>query len=79
MDIKAHNNDTSIIIKGIRDWLKTSSKRASVPGHLTIVQNFKDFELQLPANVAGLGLDLATLAFNDLCLIVEEFLKPIMK
>ena len=79
VDIKAHNNDTAVIIKGICDWLKTSSKRDSIPGHLTIVQNFSDFEGQLPGTVAGLGLDAATIAFNDLCLIVEEFLRTVMK
>ncbi len=79
VDIKAHNNDTSVIIQSIRDWLKTASLRTTIPGQVVIIQNFADFEAQLPANVASLGLDLATLAFNDLCLIVEEFLKMIMK
>ncbi len=40
IDTKAHNNNTSIIIQSICDWLKTSSKRAAIPGHVTIIDNF---------------------------------------
>lgn len=78
IDTKAHNNDTSIIIQSIRDWLKTSSNRAAIPGHVTIIDNFENFQASLPAILTGLGLESATLTFNDLCLIIEEFLKPIM-
>lgn len=43
VDTKAHNNDTSVIIQSIRDWLKTSSARNSIPGHLSIVEDFNNF------------------------------------
>ncbi len=32
----------------------------------------------LPAFLEGLGLESTNLTFNDLCLIIEESLKPIM-
>ena len=32
IDTRAHNNDSKIIIRKIRDWLKTASRRASIPG-----------------------------------------------
>lgn len=78
IDTKAHNNDTSIIIQSIRDWFKTSSKRATIPGHLMIIGDFSNFQNQLPAILASLSLEMVTLTFNDLCLIIEEFLKPVM-
>jgi hypothetical protein len=78
IDTKAHNNDTSLIIQGIRDWLKTASKRTSIPGHITIIKNFEYFQKQLPSISENLGLDAAGLTYNDLCLIIEEFLKSIM-
>lgn len=78
IDTKAHNNNTSIIIQSIGDWLKTSSQRAAIPGHLNIINDFKNFQVQLPVILVRLGLEMPGLAFNDLCLIIEEFLKPIM-
>lgn len=79
VDIKAHKNDPDIIIQSIRDWLKTSSQSSAIPGQLIIKQNFKDFRSKLPSILSEAGLEQETLAFNDLCLIVEETLKPIMK
>jgi len=78
VDTKAHNNDTSIIIQSIRDWLKTSSRRSSIPGHLKIIEEFNTFEIELPAALANLNLEISTLTFNDLCLTIEEFLRRIM-
>lgn len=78
VDTKAHNNDTSIIIQSIRDWLKTSSRRSSIPGHLKIIEDFNTFEIELPAALANLNLEISTLTFNDLCLTIEEFLRRIM-
>lgn len=78
VDTKAHNNDPSVIIQGIRDWLKTSSRRAAIPSHLSIINDFNNFQEALPVTLVNLKLEISTLTFNDLCLIIEEFLKPIM-
>lgn len=78
VDTKAHNNDTSLIIQSIRDWLKTSSRRNTIPGHLSIIEDFNNFEIDLPAALANINLEISTLTFNDLCTSIEEFLKPIM-
>lgn len=78
VDTKAHNNDTSLIIQSIRDWLKTSSRRSSIPGHLSIIDGFNNFEAVLPVALANLNLDITSITFNDLCSSIEEFLKPLM-
>lgn len=78
IDTKAHENNTDIIIQGIRDWLKTSSRRVTIPGHLTIIENFQKFQADLPAILCVMNLEMDTLPFNDLCLIVEEFWKTKM-
>lgn len=75
IDTKEHNNDTSKIIKSIRDWLKVASKRATITGHLTIIKDFKNFRTQLPIILSTLGLEMANLTYNDLCLVIEEYLK----
>ncbi len=78
IDTKAHNNNTSIIIQSIRNWLKTSSKRTAIPGHLTVTKGFEKFQSDLPAILMSLDLEINNLPFNDLCLIIEEYLKPVM-
>ena len=78
IDTKAHENNTDIIIQGIRDWLKTSSRRVTIPGHLIIIENFQKFQGDLPAILSVMNLEMDTLPFNDLCLIVEEFWKTKM-
>lgn len=79
VDTKAHENSTDNIIKGIRDWLKTSSRRVTIPGHVSIIESFNNFQKQLPATLKVMSLELDTLTFNDLCLIVEEFLISVNK
>ncbi len=78
VDIKAHNNDTSVIIHNISDWLKTSSKRTTIPDYLKILNDFKNLQLRLPKVLSGLNVELNSLTFNDLCLIIEEYLKTIL-
>ncbi|MCW3110460.1 MAG: hypothetical protein JWQ09_4966 [Segetibacter sp.] len=78
IDTKAHNDNRPIIIKSIRDWFVTSSKRTTIPGHLSIIDGFNNFQTALPAILVNVGLELSMLTFNDLCLIIEEFLKQII-
>jgi hypothetical protein len=79
VDTKAHENNTSTIIQHIRDWLYASSRRPSIAGHLTIIEDFKNWQTDLPVILNRLHLELNTLTFNDLCVIVEEYLKTLLQ
>lgn len=72
VDTKAHNNDVNTIIRNVRDWLKTSSKRATIPGHTIIQKEYKEFQTKIPAIVKAAGLDEKDIPFNDFCSIVEQ-------
>lgn len=72
IDTKAHNNKPEIIIREIRDWLITSSKRNTIPGYNVILSEYKIFIEKLPKIVSKLGLNLNDIPFNDFCQIVEE-------
>ncbi|MEO6916668.1 MAG: hypothetical protein ABI151_14455, partial [Chitinophagaceae bacterium] len=61
-------------MRGIRNWLRTSSKKQSIPGDSTVLDDFKRFQHDLPAILNKLGLTKENLLFNDLCLVTEEFL-----
>jgi len=75
VDIKAHHNDPAIVVRTVRDWLKTSSKRTTIPGHNIIIREFRDFTQNLPGICSNLGIDTEDILFNDYCLIVEESLR----
>lgn len=79
IDTKAHENNTSAIIQNIRDWLYTSSRRPSIPGHLTIIEDFTNWQTNLPVILKGLHLEIDGLTFNDLCVIIEEYLKTLLQ
>ena len=75
IDTKAHNNDPATVIRKIRDWLVTSSKRTTIPGHVILLREYSEFSKKLPSIVRNAGLDLRNLLFNDFCAIVEEAVK----
>lgn len=75
VDVKSHGNNIDAIIRHIRNWLSTSSRRTTIPGYLTIINHFKKFSSTLPEILVQAELDEVDLPFNDLCLIIEEYLK----
>ena len=79
VDIKAHNNNTETILRSIRNWLQTSSRRSTIPGHTLLINDFNKFQKELPGILNSLSLEKENLTFNDLCLIVEEFLNKILR
>ena len=79
VDIKEHNNDPLIAIRKLRNWLYTSSRRTTIPGYNTIVQEYEVFINELPEIVNDLGLDINDIPFNDYCLIVEEAIRKILR
>lgn len=72
VDIKAHKNDPSIVIKSIRNWLVAASKRTTIPGEKIIIKEFQTFIKKLPVIASDAGIDENDIPFNDLCAIVEE-------
>ena len=74
IDTKAHNNDPEIAIRNIRDWLKTASRRASIPGPAVIIKEYNKFQKNLPGILKPLGFKIDEIPFNDYCTIVEEAL-----
>jgi hypothetical protein len=72
VDTKAHNDDPNIMIRELRDWLKTASKRKNIPGHVILQREYREFRVKLPQIVEMAGLDIDDIPFNDFCQIVEE-------
>jgi hypothetical protein len=72
IDTKEHKNDPDLVIEKLRNWLKTNSKRSTIPGPAIIKKEFKEFTAKLPKIVELAGLYINDIPFNDFCKIVEE-------
>lgn len=69
---KYKNNEIKLIIE-TRNWLLKSSRSRTIPGHYTLIKDFKKFYKALPHICNKLGLHL-NLDFIDLSIIIEEWL-----
>jgi hypothetical protein len=73
-DIQAHENDPSIIIKIVRNWLRSYS-RTSIPSGSVIWNRYQKFKAELPQLCTELKLDINDLIYNDYVLLVSKWLK----
>ncbi|MCB9233776.1 MAG: hypothetical protein H6581_19120 [Bacteroidia bacterium] len=74
-DIQTHNNDPQLLIVRVRDWLRTASRRSSIPGGHIIANRYLEFREELPETCRLLDLDYQNLIFNDYTLLVAEWLR----
>lgn len=74
-DIRAHNNQVKEVIKIVRNWLRTSSRRTTIPGGKAIFGRYKLFRRNLPSLCKKLRLEPEEMVFNDYTNIVYVWLK----
>jgi hypothetical protein len=73
VDTRAHDNETVKVIRHIRNWLHTSSRRTTIPAAPAIINEYLEFLHRLPTTAKELGFpDIDDIPFNDYCQIVEE-------
>lgn len=76
-DIRFHNNNPRTAKNCVRDWLRTASRRTTLPGIEVIWSRYQSFRDQLPAYCNELGLDANNLIFIDYCWAVTDRLERI--
>lgn len=74
-DISSHDNDPRKAIEKVRNWLRTASKRANIPGGAKICERYTAFERDLPMMCAALNIEVGELTFVDFSHLVTEWLK----
>jgi hypothetical protein len=74
-DIRAHGGEPERGIREVRDWLRTASKRKSLPGAPEIIDHYRQFRLDLPDLCTALALEPDRLTFPDLATIITDWLK----
>ncbi len=73
-DIRAHRNDPEQAVFTVRNWLRDSSGRHTIPGGDVIQHRYKAFRIDLPKLCTELHLDRNALTFNDYAVIVSRWL-----
>jgi len=74
-DIEAHDNEPEKAIRIVRDWLRNTSLRRTIPGGHEICRHYRIFIDDLPLMCNDLRLKPMELIFNDYTLLVTEWLK----
>jgi hypothetical protein len=82
-DIDSHDQNTSHLIKKIRNYLTTESSLRTIPGGEQIAQHYERFEGEFPSICQNLGIDFEPedFIFADFSSIVVQWLKlnPLVK
>lgn len=74
-DIQPHGNDPQQVIKVVRNWLRASSKRKTIPGGTEIYRRYELFQRELPKLCGELRLKEHELTYTDFALVVENWLR----
>jgi hypothetical protein len=75
-DIADHGNDPNTAIAHVRDWIRTETKRANIPGSKAMQSKYARFRMELPAICERFELDISTLTFADFLFAVAYSLAP---
>lgn len=74
-DVRAHGGDPARVIREVRDWLRGTSKRTSLPGGGEVLEHYRRFQQDLPDICAALSLEPNKLTFLDLSQTITEWLR----
>jgi len=72
-DMRAHRNEPKALIRGIRDWLTTMTKR-ELPGGADIHRRFLEFQSVLPTLASQVRLKAEEVTFPDLYKLAATWL-----
>jgi len=73
-DIRAHGGDPDVVIRHVRNFLVTQSRRSLyVPGPEKVIQRFHQFRAELPVSCAAVHIDRSDLSFPDLLHFVAGY------
>jgi hypothetical protein len=74
-DVKSHGSRQETAVRQVRDWLRTESRRTTIPGGASVWSRFQTFNKDLPAVCTELRIEPGELTFADLTHVISEWLK----
>jgi len=77
-DIAEHGNEPNTAIARVRDWLRTETGRADIPGAKAMQSKYVNFRRALPEICDRFELDISTLTFADFRSAVALWLMPLV-
>jgi hypothetical protein len=78
-DIRAHQGSVDITVTLIRHWLRTTSRRTSIPGDVFIRTEFSGFAAALPDMCTAGHLNRDDLSYADLLGFVQDWLEDAVR
>ena len=73
-DIQVHNNSPEAVIKVVRNWLRTTSRRQTLPSGNIIWERYQNFMQDLPQMAQDFQLEVNDLIFNDYVWVLGKWL-----
>ena len=74
-DIQVHSNSSREVITHVRNWLRTASRRETIPSGSIIWERYQEFTEKLPQTAREARLIPEELIFNDYTLLVAQWLE----
>jgi len=74
-DLQAHGGDVKQTIAIVRNWLRTESRRKTLPGPKKIIDAFTEFQNALPEMCESAGIDQDQLPFVEMVGLASTWLK----
>jgi hypothetical protein len=74
-DISEHRNRPARAIEAVRNWLRTESADADIPGPEFITGRYPTFQRELPRLAALTHLNSTNLSYVDYCFTISEWVK----
>jgi hypothetical protein len=75
-DIVNHEDDPNRAIGRVRDWLRTETERADIPGAKAMQSRYANFRSALPSICERYELDIFALTFADFLSVLGDWLTP---
>ncbi|MCK5261351.1 MAG: hypothetical protein KAJ44_04150 [Thermoplasmatales archaeon] len=75
IDVKSHNTRPETAIRIVRDWLRTVSRRTTIPSGSTIWTRYQNFRIELPDLCIESELNINDLHFLDYSHLVTQWLR----
>lgn len=73
-DISAHHDDPQVVVRLVRNWLRSVRPEVSIPGGSKIWERYQQFSEDLPIYCDSFDLDLSELTFVDYTTLVAAWL-----
>ena len=73
-DIHTHNNDVEMVVRGVRNWLRTVSGRQTIPGGNIIWERYQTFLRDLSQTAGEYQLEAEEMTFHDYIFLIGKWL-----